>query len=100
MSNEEENCSKHIFLTLQFAFCPDSHACSGTCSPSSCTMCQVNCTGVLLHREIGRTRLLKPEQSAHLVHTNIQLDVGQDFKILIPKNPFFGILFGVWVLVN
>lgn len=49
--NEEENGGKHIFLTLQFVFCHDSHARSGTCSPSSCTMCQVTCTGVLLHRQ-------------------------------------------------
>lgn len=47
---------------------------------------QVNCTGVLLHRGMGRIPVLKPEQSAHLVCTNVQLDAGQDFRSLTPRN--------------
>lgn len=65
--------------------------------PAQCV--QVNWTGVLLHRGKGRTPLLKTEQSAHLVCTSNQLDVGQDLKNLIPRNSFFRILSGVWVVV-
>lgn len=55
---------------------------------------QVNWTDVPLHKGIGRMPSLKTDLPAHLMYTNTQLDVGQDFRSLIPRNSFFR-----WVVV-
>lgn len=55
---------------------------------------QVNWTDVPLHKGIGRMPSLKTDLPAHLMCTNTQLDVGQDFRSLIPRNSFFR-----WVVV-